>query len=73
MKGCTVITGSARFVGHHTVRVGDEDLKLVPLASFDFENLALKVNRLNLRSPDFGDDWRILKLETMGTRERARR
>ena len=56
-----------------TVRVGDEDLKLVPLASFDFENLALKVNRLNLRSPDFGDDWRILKLETLGTRERARR
>ncbi len=56
-----------------TVRVGDEDMKLVPLASFDFENLALKVNRLNLRSPDFSDDWRILKLETLGTRERARR
>jgi len=53
--------------------VGEEDMKLVPLASFDFENLALKVNRLNLRSPDFSDDWRILKLETMGTRERTRR
>src|SRR6266566_9530790 len=26
MKGCTVITGSARFVGHHTVQVGEERL-----------------------------------------------
>lgn len=56
-----------------TVRIGDEDLKLVPLASFDFENLALKVNRINLESPDFRDDWAILKLEVIGTRGPAAR
>ena len=50
-----------------------EDFKLVPLTSFDFENLALKVNRLNLGSPDFADDWRVLKLEVLGTREPVRR
>jgi hypothetical protein len=56
-----------------TVRIGDEDLKLVPLASFDFENLALKVNRINLESPDFRDDWAILKLEVIGIRGPAAR
>lgn len=50
------------------VRVGDQDMKLVPVTGFDFENLALKVNRLNLGSPDFTDDWRVLKLEAIGTR-----
>jgi hypothetical protein len=51
-----------------SVLIGNEDLKLVPLSSFDFENLALKVNRLNLASPDLSDDWRVLKLENMGSR-----
>ena len=55
-----------------TVRVAGEDFKLVPLNSFDFENLALKVNRLNLGSPDFSDDWRVLKLEAVGSRERVK-
>jgi hypothetical protein len=55
------------------VEIGSEELRLVPLTSFDFENLALKVNRLNLGSPDFEDDWRVLKLEVMGTREPVRR
>ena len=56
-----------------TVRVGEEDMKLIPLASFDFENLVLKVNRLNLGSPDFSDDWRVLKLEKIGSRAPAPR
>ncbi len=64
---------NAREVIGATVRVGDEDFNLVPLTSFDFENLALKVNRLNLGSPDFRDDWRVLKLEAMGSREPVKR
>jgi hypothetical protein len=56
-----------------TVRVGDDDLKLMPLASFDFENLVLKVNRINLESPDFREDWAVLKLELIGTRGPAAR
>jgi hypothetical protein len=55
------------------VSLGSEELQFVPLTSFDFENLALKLNRLNLRSPDFTDDWRLLKLTTLGTRGPARR
>ncbi len=51
-----------------TVQVGDEDFKLVPLTSLAFESLVLKVNRINLNSPDFRDDWRVLNLETMGSR-----
>jgi hypothetical protein len=51
-----------------TIRVGEEDFKLAPLTSLAFENLALKVNRINLGSPDFRDDWRVLNLETMGSR-----
>jgi len=55
------------------VQIGNENFKLVPLSSFEFENLALKVNRLNLGSPDFRDDWRVLKLEVMGSREIVKR
>jgi hypothetical protein len=56
-----------------TVRLGAEEFKLVPLSSFDFENLVLKINRLNLGSPDLDEDWRVLKLEEMGDRVQAAR
>jgi len=65
--------GDAKEIDGAAVRLGDEDFRLVPLTSFDFENLVLKINRLNLDSPDFTDDWRVLKLETMGSRERVKR
>ena len=55
------------------VRLGDEDLKLAPLTSYDFEFLAARVNRLNLGSPDFSEDWRVLRLEKAGTRSPARK
>jgi len=54
-----------------TIRVGDEDLKLAALDSFDFESLVLKVNRINLGSPDFSEDWQVLKLRTLGNRSPA--
>jgi hypothetical protein len=54
-----------------TLQIGSEVFKLVPLTGFDFENLVLKVNRINLDSPDFSDDWRILKLDYLGTRSPA--
>lgn len=56
-----------------TIRLGDEDLVLAPLSSFGFEQLVLKVNRLNLGSPDFSEDWRVLRLEKLGSRSPARR
>lgn len=55
------------------IRIENEDFHLVPLTKFDFESLVLKVNRLNLGSPDFREDWRVLHLEELGTRTRARR
>jgi hypothetical protein len=55
------------------LRIGNEDFQLVPLSNFDFEALVLKVNRLNLGSPDFTDDWRVLKLEPMGDRSAVRK
>jgi hypothetical protein len=63
----------AKDINGAAVRLGDEDFKLAPLTSFDFENLVLKINRLNLDSPDFADDWRVLKLELIGSREKAKR
>jgi hypothetical protein len=56
-----------------TVGIGSEDFRLKPLTSFDFENLALKINRINLNSPDFSDDWRVLKLEYLGSRVNVRK
>ncbi len=56
-----------------SIQVGDEDFKLAPLTSLAFESLVIKVNKINLDSPDFRDDWRVLKLETMGSRQPVRR
>jgi hypothetical protein len=56
-----------------TIRLGAEDFKLAPLNSNDFEALVQKVNRLNLRSPDFSEDWRVLRLQPLGTRSPARK
>jgi hypothetical protein len=55
-----------------TITVGSEDLRLVPLNAFQFENLALKINRINLGSPDFSEDWSVLRFERIGTRSRIR-
>jgi len=65
--------GDAREVLGVTVGLGLVDFKLVPMSSFDFEKLVLKVNGINLGSPNFREDWRVLKLETMGSRKRLRR
>jgi hypothetical protein len=65
--------GNAAALYGATIRLGDEDIQLVPLSSFDFEALVAKVNRLNLGSPNFSDDWRVLKLETIGSRSPARK
>jgi hypothetical protein len=56
-----------------SVRMGEDLFHLEPVSSFDFENLVLKVNKINLGSPDFRDDWRVLKLENIGRRERVRK
>ena len=41
--------------------------KLAPLAAFDFETLVRKINRINLKSPDFRDDFQVLNLDLIGT------
>ena len=65
--------GDAKELYGVTIRLGGEDFKLAPLTSLAFENLVLKVNRINLGSPDFRDDWQILKLEVLGSRAPAPR
>lgn len=65
--------GDAKELYGATIRFGDEELELAPMSSFDFEALVLKVNRLNLESPDFSDDWRVLKLSTIGARSPVRK
>jgi hypothetical protein len=65
--------GAAKEFFGVSVRMGEDLFQLEPVSSFDFENLALKVNKINLGSPDFQDDWRVLKLETIGRRERVRK
>jgi hypothetical protein len=53
------------------IQLGEEELKLAPLTSFDFEVLVLKVERINLGSPDFSQDWQILRLDKLGSRSPA--
>jgi hypothetical protein len=54
------------------IRLGSEELKLAPLSNFDFEILVSKVNQINLGSPDFSDDWRVLRLRKLGERTSVR-
>ncbi len=65
--------GNARELYGATIRMGKEDFGLVPLTQFDFELLVQKVNRINLGSPDFSEDWRVLRLEVLGSRSAARK
>lgn len=55
------------------IRLGAEELNLAPLTKFEFEGLVLKVNAINLGSPNFRDDWRVLRLEKLGVRAAARK
>ena len=65
--------GSEKEISGVTLRVGTEDLKLVPVTSLEFENLVIKVNRINLNSPNFREDWQSVKLEVIGSRVPAPR
>ena len=65
--------GNATEIFGATIRLGDEILKLAPLTSADFEFLVLKVNRINLGSPDFSEDWQVLRLQKLGSRSPARK
>ncbi len=56
-----------------SIRIGDEDFRLAPLTRQAFEMLVLRVNRLNLGSPDFREDWRVLGLEPLGRRLAGRK
>ena len=55
------------------ITLDKEKFKLAPLSRFDFETLVLKVNRLNLGSPDFADDFRVLRLDFLGSRSAPKR
>jgi hypothetical protein len=50
------------------IQFGQEELKLVSLPNYDFEILVLKINRINLGSPDFSQDWQTLRLDKLGSR-----
>lgn len=65
--------GDAEELYGASIRLVAEDLKLAPLTSFDFESLVLKINSLNLGSPDFREDWQVLRLEVLGSRSPTRR
>jgi hypothetical protein len=65
--------GDARQLYGASIRIGDDDFQLAPLSRFDFDALVLKVNRLNLGSPDFSDDWRVLRIEPLGSRTASRK
>jgi hypothetical protein len=65
--------GGAAEISGAIIRLGDEDLTLAPLTSFDFEFLALRINRINLGSPDFAEDWAVLRLQKFGSRAPVRK
>jgi len=65
--------GDVKEIYSAVLRLGDEDFMLAPLTSFDFEFLAARINRINLGSPDFSEDWRVLQFQKLGSRSSVRR
>jgi hypothetical protein len=65
--------GDAKEISGALIRLGDEDLTLAPLTNFDFEFLAMRINRINLGSPDFSEDWTVLRFQKLGSRAPARK
>jgi hypothetical protein len=65
--------GTVRELYGAEIKLGEDTFKLAPLTNIDFEILVDKVNRLNLVSPDFRDDFRVLNLGLMGNRSSSRR
>jgi hypothetical protein len=65
--------GDAKEISGAIIRLGEEDLTLAPLTSFDFEFLAMRINRINLGSPDFSEDWTTLRFQKLGSRAPARK
>jgi hypothetical protein len=55
------------------IDLGGDIFKLAPLSKFAFETLVRKVDRLNLGSPDFRDDYRVLNLDLLGSRSSRRK
>ena len=65
--------GNAAEISGAIIRLEDEDLTLAPLPGFDFEYLAARINKINLGSPDFSEDWRVLRFQKLGSRAPARK
>ncbi|HSW40355.1 MAG TPA: hypothetical protein VLL97_12780 [Acidobacteriota bacterium] len=65
--------GKERELHGAAIRLENEVFHLAPLTKPDFEQLVTKVNRLNLDSPDFRDDWKLLRLEPTGKRSQSRK
>jgi hypothetical protein len=65
--------GNAEEIFGATIRLGKEELRLEPMTRYDFDALVTKVDNINLGSPDFSDDWRVLNLHRIGGRQPARR
>jgi len=62
--------GRATEIAGVIVRLENEEFRLAPLTEFDFESLVKKVNSINLNSPDFMEDWQVLRLQKIGARVR---
>lgn len=58
--------GEAKEIYGAEIELGKKNFKLAPLHGSDFDTLVQKVNQLNLESPDFRDDFRVLNLELTG-------
>lgn len=65
--------GTTRELYGVEIKLGEDTFKLAPLSNIDFDILVDKVNRLNLNSPDFRDDFHVLDLVFMGNRSSSRR
>lgn len=51
------------------IRLAKESFELEPMSPTEFDQLALKINKINLKSPDIRDDYRILRIKPLGSRK----
>lgn len=54
-----------------SIEMGDNLFRLEPLLPSVFESLVTKIDQINVDSPDIREDFRVLGIRFMGSRERA--
>ena len=51
------------------IELGDDEFNLQPIDCLDYEALAEQINQINFNSPNISEDFKVLNISSIGTRQ----